>query len=625
MALALCVFAAWRGSAAAEERIVKEVINPTYAIRDRCVTCHSEEDGEGPQAGPSAARFHSASLLANHPTGELGCAVCHAGDPLSIDKQMAHAGDEEGGQPILSGLLVQSRCLRCHQDTELPGTEFLRRGLALIDDRACFACHELPAGDRRERRAPTLENIANKVHPEWLTAWLIDPSDYSATTRMPTFELSERQARAIASYLMELSASAPQPHAPMPVDEGELDRAEARRLLKRSACLDCHRMRGAGGSPEIRAPDLSRIGDKVKRSWLVEWLKGPQHLQPGAGMPSFRFTDAQVSTLARYLSETFTTKRRSNARPPSSDPELVEEGKWLVAGFGCMNCHGAPGQKPTVKPGPDLREVGDRDVKGLYWPRMGLDWDMELVSYLRAKVATPRAFGSSHKMPKFRFAPDEVEAIVVALLSFSRNPIPEQAWLRVARAEAALDPPTGPAAAVFQRYQCLQCHALRGAYGKLAPDLGWEGDSVYREWLIGFLKNPTVIRPGYDARMPDFGMTDEEVEIVADYIEATWWHEEVPPDPFDGEPAPLELVARGRELLRDEYGCLDCHQMGEEGEVDGPVLTEVGDRLQPGWIYQWVLDPQRFYESDMDEQGVTEEDALALTAYLMSLRGERAD
>jgi len=54
--------------------------------------------------------------------------------------------------------------------------------------------------------------------------------------------------------------------------------------------------------------------------------------------------------------------------------------------------------------------------------------------------------------------------------------------------------------------------------------------------------------------------------------------------------------------------------------VDGPVLSAVGGRLQPGWIYQWMLDPQRFYENDMDDPEATPEDALALTAYLTTLR-----
>ncbi|MBW2713356.1 MAG: c-type cytochrome, partial [Deltaproteobacteria bacterium] len=378
----------------------------------------------------------------------------------------------------------------------------------------------------------------------------------------------------------------------------------------------------------VRAPDLSRIGDKVKLSWLVEWLQGPQHLQPGVAMPSFRFTEEQARTLARYLMETLSTRHKDaqHGKPEGIlDPELIQHGRLLVSKFGCMSCHGPAGEKNEFKVGPDLRLVGDRNVQGLYWPSMGQNWDMHLVSYLRTKISTPRAFGETHIMPNFQFAPDEVEAIVVALLSFSYNPVPEASRFAVMAEEAALSPPSGAVAVVFERYQCLQCHSLRGRFGTLAPDLGWEGDKVSREWLIDFLKNPYLIRPSLDERMPDFGMTSEEARLVAEFVEATWWDEEVPPDPFEGKAPPPELVEQGRLLFEDDYSCLDCHQVGEEGEVDGPDLSHVGDRLRPGWIYQWVLDPQRFYENDMDDPEATPRDALAITAYLVTLREKRAD
>jgi mono/diheme cytochrome c family protein len=256
---------------------------------------------------------------------------------------------------------------------------------------------------------------------------------------------------------------------------------------------------------------------------------------------------------------------------------------------------------------------------------MGQDWNMHLVSYLRTKVSTPRAFSEMHIMPNFRFSPDEIEAIVVALLSFAHNPVPEASRFQLVEDEPALQPPTGKAAVVLERYQCLQCHSLRGRFGSLAPDLGWEGDKVHHDWLAAFLKNPYLIRPSLDARMPNFGMTDEEVQIAADYIEATWWDDEVPPDPFEGKPPPVALIDQGRTLFEDDYSCLDCHQVGDEGEVDGPNLSDVGARLRPGWLYQWVLDPQRFYENDMDDPDATPEDALAITAYLVTLREQAAD
>ncbi len=607
----------WSG----QQGAVREVTNPVYAIQDRCVTCHATGEQQAPGPGPSAQRFHPPALLAAHPVDQLGCAVCHGGDPLATDAERAHGRGDGAAGPLLTGLATQSRCGRCHEDLEIDGTETLRQGLALIDDRACFACHEIPGGPRRERRAPTRDRVAHKVHTDWLIAWLMDPKSYFESARMPSYYLSEREAVAIATYLTALAG--PEPPDPALDPSEALGRSEARELLKRSACLDCHRMRGAGGSPRIRAPDLSRIGDKVKAPWLARWIQGPQHLQPGAEMPAFRMTDAQAAGIARYLTQTFTSHRGAEhvAREVPSEAQHVEEGRQLVEALGCMNCHGAEGEKPVLKMGPDLREVGERDARAMRWGEDGeRTWSLGLASYLRAKIAAPRAFSPYHRMPYFAFTPEETTAVVVALLSFSRNPIPAEARLRAPEVVPPLPAPGGSVGEVFARYQCLECHALRGAYGKLAPDLGWHGDKVRREWLLGYLQDPYPIRPALDARMPDFGMSDAEVELVADYVEASWWDEEVPPDPFDGAPPPAELVARGRELLGEVYACLDCHEVRSEGEEEGPALDAVGDRLQPGWTYQWLLDPQRFYENDMESEGVTEADALAMTAYLMALR-----
>ncbi len=182
-------------------------------------------------------------------------------------------------------------------------------------------------------------------------------------------------------------------------------------------------------------------------------------------MPSFRFTVAEATTLARYLTETFTTRRKAEEAAEAKvalDPALSEEGKLLVTGLGCMNCHAGPGEKPEFKLGPDLRQVGDRDVRGLYWASMGQDWNMRLESYLRTKVSTPRAFNKNHLMPKYRFAPDEVESIVVALMSFSENPVPEESrfrlWCRTSLRSSrppAPRPSSSSATSVFSVIRCV--------------------------------------------------------------------------------------------------------------------------------------------------------------------------
>ncbi|MCB7128127.1 MAG: hypothetical protein J3T61_01135 [Candidatus Brocadiales bacterium] len=50
-----------------------------------------------------------------------------------------------------------------------------------------------------------------------------------------------------------------------------------------------------------------------------------------------------------------------------------------------------------------------------------------------------------------------------------------------------------------------------------------------------------------------------------------------------------------------------------------PPLTEVGDRATPGWIYAYTKDPYHYQPwAIQPDYGFSEEDAMAMSAYLMT-------
>ena len=79
---------------------------------------------------------------------------------------------------------------------------------------------------------------------------------------------------------------------------------------------------------------------------------------------------------------------------------------------------------------------------------------------------------------------------------------------------------------------------------------------------------------------------------------------------------PLAPPVEG-ERLYTTLGCRACHIMGMSGGYVGPPLTEMGQRLKPGWTYYWLKGPQR-WRADVrcPDYGLTDTDALRLTAYL---------
>lgn len=74
--------------------------------------------------------------------------------------------------------------------------------------------------------------------------------------------------------------------------------AQGRRVFQDQGCYGCHTV-GKTGTPI--GPDLSHIGAKHNRSYLIGWLRDPSSQKPTAHMPKLTLTDAEVQALAAYL------------------------------------------------------------------------------------------------------------------------------------------------------------------------------------------------------------------------------------------------------------------------------------------------------------------------------------
>ena len=172
---------------------------------------------------------------------------------------------------------------------------------------------------------------------------------------------------------------------------------------------------------------------------------------------------------------------------------------------------------------------------------------------------------------------------------------------------------------------CFSCHTINGRGGDMAPDLTWEGSAVQRDWLLKFFKNPNTLRPALIRRMPKFNVTDAEAATLTDYILTAYQTPAFDRDSFqpDSDSASIE---QGRQLFYSKYACQSCHIVDpkkDKGYV-GPTLTQVGDRLNAAWIYQWLKGPQALRPGTLEpDWKMSDSDAASLTAFLMAQKGPR--
>ncbi len=73
---------------------------------------------------------------------------------------------------------------------------------------------------------------------------------------------------------------------------------KGRRLYEEKRCGLCHAIGGKGGK---MGPDISYVGSKRDRDWIMRYFKDPKGTMEGAKMLSVKGTDEEISALADYM------------------------------------------------------------------------------------------------------------------------------------------------------------------------------------------------------------------------------------------------------------------------------------------------------------------------------------
>jgi cytochrome c1 len=92
------------------------------------------------------------------------------------------------------------------------------------------------------------------------------------------------------------------PHA-----EGDADRGK--RLLQQYGCIACHKIPGVRNATGVIGPPLDRLGRRVyiagtlvnSPSELANWIREPERLKPGTGMPNAHVTEPDARDMVAYL------------------------------------------------------------------------------------------------------------------------------------------------------------------------------------------------------------------------------------------------------------------------------------------------------------------------------------
>jgi mono/diheme cytochrome c family protein len=311
-----------------------------------------------------------------------------------------------------------------------------------------------------------------------------------------------------------------------------------------------------------------------------------------------------------------TPKDTINVHQPPAN--FFEQGIALFNQYNCGGCHELSSDKVSQNRGPDLSAIGSKKTYQIDYGTSNIPHT--LFDYIDAKVKSPRTFGGSTRMPEYQLNKANNQAITTVLLSWQNEPLPRE-FVRTAPQYPKYEP-QGKVGQIIQKFSCLKCHTINKTGGTIAPDLSIVGSQLQQKWVEGYFKVPYSLRPVMEERMPNLFIAENEIQTLTDYFFKVLVNDSISiPGGWNNS---ADAIARGQGLFREKYGCQSCHIVGGNGGYVGPPLDKSGERLQPGWIYRWLLNPQKYKPETLEPRtGVSEDEAKDLTAYLMSLKSEK--
>lgn len=594
---------------------------------DRCTTCHQGVEKQGFDDKPNPFKSHSGDYLKHHPVNKFGCVSCHDGQGAALTVKDAHGEVEHWLKPLLRGSTAQASCGKCHfvdqglpLDTTVAGSEQFIKGWKLYMDNNCLGCHKLSGYERPKRIAPVLTPVGKKVNDKWLAGWLKDPKDYLPKTKMPNFILKDDEINYISSYILSLSKGEriKEPKALEKINDQKKFQVSVKSgesLVNKLGCISCHTINKKGGT---FGPDLSNIASKTSPEWIFYWLKNPKNYQPDTPMPNLRIMEEEIQDIVVYLS---TLKNgKSNSSGTVVLTEDIGKGKKLVKDKGCTGCHEIE-KFPLGFNAPEHDGIGNKRTDELVWGN-AKESEKTLVKWLRIKVMEPRKFATEKiiaKMPKFGFKEDDAKSIVTFLMSLRKEPLPQKYIKRLNDATSI----EMRGRKFLEKKNCLGCHKLNKKGGDIGPDLTQEGKRVRPEWLFAFLKSPSRIRPMQEARMPDFKLSDADMNTIIEYLYFTA-KEPYPYNFYQKKRTSIGNIEKGEKLYQKELACLGCHIFEGKGGMVGPEHTDMASRLKREWVEKWLDNPQALqHDVIMPRFKFKGKDMETLLDYLMTMGKER--
>ena len=195
--------------------------------------------------------------------------------------------------------------------------EAIEAAKMLVEKLHCTGCHNVPDLGEQDEKKLNLTHVNAKFPPAALFAFLKNPGEHYAWTRMPHFKLTDQEAQRLGGFLASIAPMAKQPGAP--TDAAVIARGKS--LVQTTGCLNCHSLKLDN---QLKAKPLAELA-------AAKWTGGCLAETPAGKAPHFAFTKAEREALQAFAA----TDRASLQRHVP-----VEFAERQARNLNCTSCHG---------------------------------------------------------------------------------------------------------------------------------------------------------------------------------------------------------------------------------------------------------------------------------------------
>lgn len=522
-------------------------------------------------------------------------------------------------------------------------------GKDLFESRGCLACHSIGEEDQKigGAFAANLTRVGEKANYDYIVRWIynprerwapycpkehrdLTPEDYSKhglpylfdtelhstcpndgaelqvqnMTVMPNLRLSEQDARDVASYLFSLSA--PQTSDDVSYMDDPKLAEEGKAEIKQYGCAGCHEIKGFEEEQRIGkelttegATPLERL-DFALLTQDAEYGRDPLKIHPKdkeqewynhRGFFEHKLTDPSIYDRGKsqYL------EPKDRLRMPK--PYLTEEWRTSLTTLllGSLGPEGANVPSSLFYNPQDSRR---QDIQNGWWivkkyNCMGchvLQPGQRITVY--ANTGDP-AMTTGSVLSALPFYANQKEFLPPMLTSEGARVDPD--WLMRFLKDPSLmqsgEKPSTPSSTAAAPKSSPSASASPAA--KPAAAASNANDQSNGRLQPQWGANRNGIRPYIQVHMPTFNFSPNELRMLVRFFMAVSSQN----DPYIKEPM-VPLTESEKSIARSIFvsgtPCLKCHITGEpthDAKAIAPNFLLASQRLKPDWTFRWLLDP----------------------------------